>query len=50
MTKKVDVAEEEVVEEFVAPTPRIAHDFLRTDLNEMRDALNEVYQKVFGDK
>ncbi len=48
MSKKIEGVEEiEVVEE-VETTPRIAHDFLRTDLNELRDVVNELYREVKG--
>lgn len=41
-TKKTEV-EEEFPEE-TAP-PRIQHDFMREDLNELRDAVNELHAR-----
>ena len=43
MAKKVDVIEEEMGElEEEAPL-RVSHDFLREDLNDLRDAVNELH-------
>jgi hypothetical protein len=45
MAKKIIEEEvaEETTEEVVAP--RLTNDFGRDDLNEMRDAINELYQR-----
>lgn len=38
--------EDEVVEETtVEETPRVAHDFQRDDLNDLRDAVNELHAR-----
>lgn len=44
-TKKVELedGEEMVIDD--VKTPRIAHDFQRTDLNELRDAVNELFAR-----
>ena len=51
MAKKTEEAEvveemaEEVAEEAPAAPVRVAHDFLREDLNDLRDAVNELHAR-----
>lgn len=47
MAKKEEMEMEEAVEEEVAEpaAPRIAHDYHRDDLNDLRDAVNELHAR-----
>jgi hypothetical protein len=44
-TKKPETTEEKVETTEEVKTPRIAHDFQRDDLNDLRDAVNELFEK-----
>lgn len=41
--KELENEVEEVSQEKVEETPRIAHDYHRQDLNDLRDAVNELF-------
>lgn len=45
MKKKVEIVEEVVEKTVEAPKARLSGDFGRADLNDMRDAINELHAK-----
>lgn len=43
--EEIDEIVEQAPDEEAPKTPRIQHDFLRQDLNDLRDAVNELHAR-----